>query len=166
MRLERLDEEGWRRLQAIRLAALKTDPQAFGTTYEGRVAWPEHRWREQLRALPTFVAVLDGADLGMVRAAPSEREDSAYLISMWVEPNARRRGVGAALVDAVLEWARANSKHRVVLDVREDNAGAIALYTSRGFAPTGKVSREPPPNEHIRESQYAIRLAPSAVDAG
>ena len=158
MKIEQLDGSQWQRLQTLRLAALKTDPDAFGSTYEACVAWPEARWREQLGPRITFVAVLDDHDVGMAGLAKAERADTLYLVSMWVDPRARRRGVGSALVETVIERARAQSKRRLLLDVREHNLGAIALYEARGFVATGKIENEPPPDEHIgqREFSYAI----------
>lgn len=155
MRIERLAEHQWSRLRATRLAALKDAPDAFGSTYEACLAWPPARWQEQLRTLPTFVAVADGTDVGMVRGAEVEHELSlAYLISMWVAPQARRQGVGAALVDAVVDWALSLAKTDLYLDVRHHNQAATALYERKGFHPTGKTTPAPPPNDHLIELQY------------
>jgi len=53
------------------------------------------------------------------------------------------RGIGAALVDALLRWARENEiVTKVNLRARADNARAIRLYESRGFVIEGRVSRE------------------------
>lgn len=46
---------------------------------------------------------------------------------------ARRRGIGAALLDALLQEARERDAHEVFLEVRADNPGAEALYVTRGF---------------------------------
>jgi ribosomal protein S18 acetylase RimI-like enzyme len=56
---------------------------------------------------------------------------------MWVAPEARGRGVGDALIDAVLGWARSEKADRVGLDVREGNAPAIRLYERHGFIDVG-----------------------------
>ena len=78
---------------------------------------------------------------------------------MWVAPEVRRRGVGGALVDAVINWARSSDVDRLLLDVADDNAPAIALYTRKGFDPNGEVSTQPPPREHIREHRRELRLS-------
>ena len=69
-------------------------------------------------------------------------------------------GVGAALVGAVMEWALANGVTRLLLDVADDNAPAIALYQRKKFAPNGAISTFPPPRGHIREHQWELRLEP------
>lgn len=50
-----------------------------------------------------------------------------------VAPRAQRRGLGAALLDALLEQAAHRGCTQVFLEVRADNAPALALYLSRGF---------------------------------
>jgi len=157
--VERLTIDEAPRLRAIRLRALADAPDAFGTTFEEAAARPAETWAQQLRELPSFVAVDDGLDVGMVRCQPDEtRSDTALLISMWVAPAARRSGVGDALIDAAIAWARANGVTRLQLYVVDDNAPAIALYARKGFQPTGEVATMPPPREHIREHQRELRL--------
>jgi RimJ/RimL family protein N-acetyltransferase len=67
------------------------------------------------------------------RVDPAE----VQLISMWVDPRARGRGVAQALIRAVAQWARAIDARRVVLFVQEVNAAGQALYAKAGFRPTG-----------------------------
>lgn len=50
-------------------------------------------------------------------------------------PRWQRRGIGAALVDAVAEWARQRGAQRLELDVWEANAGALSFYEDVGFVP-------------------------------
>jgi len=45
----------------------------------------------------------------------------------------RRRGVGTALIEAAIEWARAQNLDRLRLEVLADNAPAVALYRKLGF---------------------------------
>ncbi|MHB8177165.1 MAG: GNAT family N-acetyltransferase [Vulcanimicrobiaceae bacterium] len=49
-----------------------------------------------------MVAELGGVPAGMVSATSPDRLGTAELISMWVAPFARGRGVGDRLVDAVI----------------------------------------------------------------
>lgn len=104
----------------------------------------------------------------MVRGARhDQQDDTAYLISMWVAAEARRLGVGSALIDAVVGWARGEGFQRLLLDVAEGNAAAMALYADKGFVPTGVVGTLPAPRTHIREIQMGLVLSrPAAVDPG
>jgi len=148
------------RLRHIRLRALADTPDAFGAVYAEAAARPMDTWAQQLDDIATFVAVHDGEDVGLVRCAGDEqRRDTAWLISMWVAPEARGLGVGNALVNAVIEHARASGAARLVLDVADENRHAIALYASQGFEPNGVTGSLPAPRQHIREHQRELRLS-------
>jgi ribosomal protein S18 acetylase RimI-like enzyme len=109
-------------------------PNAFGSTLQDAAARSEADWHEQLEALATFVAVVDGQDVGTVRGAPDSTEPAtALLISMWVAPRYRGRGVGERLVQSVVAWARSSGFSRLVLDVADDNEPALKLYSRVGL---------------------------------
>ena len=54
-----------------------------------------------------------------------------------VAGRAQGHGVGGGLLDALLAQARERDCTRVFLEVRADNAAALALYAARGFVITG-----------------------------
>ena len=60
----------------------------------------------------------------------------ASMQDLWVEPEERAHGVGAALVRAGLEAARAKGAPRAVLYVAAGNARAQELFAKMGFRPT------------------------------
>ena len=157
--IRRLAPEEAPRLRAIRLRSLADAPDAFGTTYDEAAALPLDSWAAQVREIRTFVAVVDGEDAGLVRGARDDsRIDTAWLISIWVAPEVRGQGVGEALIDAVVEWARAGGARRLLLDVGDHNRPAIALYARMGFEPNGTTGSLPAPRDHIREHQRELRL--------
>jgi ribosomal-protein-alanine N-acetyltransferase len=61
----------------------------------------------------------------------------AELLTLAVAPQARRRGLGARLVQRFLYQARLRSAETAFLEVAAGNAPAIALYSGMGFARTG-----------------------------
>jgi ribosomal protein S18 acetylase RimI-like enzyme len=138
-----LGPDDWRAWRELRLAALAEAAYAFGS----RLAdWQgdgdrEERWRDRL-SLPgsyNVIAVLDGRPAGMASGVPAEDEHgAAELISMWVSPAARGRGVGDRLVRAVEEWAGRAGAGVLRLAVSEGNQSAVALYRRNGFADTGE----------------------------
>ena len=155
----RLTPEDAERFRAIRLAALLDAPDAFGSTHEETAQRPPESWRGQLAALPTFLVVLNDADVGVVRVAPLDGAPAiAILLSMWVAADARGQGVGNALMDAAIGYARGTGYRQMVLDVADDNAPAIALYARHGFEPTGETSSLPSPREHILEHRRVLVL--------
>jgi len=105
----------WPLLRELRLRALADAPDAFARTVEEEQDRPDAEWARQL-ALSTasddqlsLVAERAGRGVGLAytRLDPVAR-DTAHLFSMWVAPEARRLGVGRALVAAVASWAQAH----------------------------------------------------------
>ena len=60
------------------------------------------------------------------------------LIGMFVDATQRGRGVGAALVESVTEWARTLAAPHLYLWATSTNRYAIALYERYGFKQTGQ----------------------------
>jgi GNAT superfamily N-acetyltransferase len=161
--IRRTTEGDWERLREIRLRALGDAPSAFGSTLERESERTEAEWREWAakgrwgRGV-TFVADESGRFLGLASGFPDdEHPDAVHLVAMWVDPSVRRTGVGRALIDAVVEWARDTEASAVVLWVADGNDSALALYRSCGFEPTGR--RQPlPSNPAVGEEMLELRL--------
>ncbi len=64
--------------------------------------------------------------------------DEAEILNLAVEPLARRRGEGGALLKTAIDEFRARGVSRVFLEVRESNKGGIAFYERHGFLKTGR----------------------------
>lgn len=111
------------------------------------VTFPEDPWSpfmlaEELSSPASryWVAVgEDGTPLGY--GGVKVGGDQADVMTIGVHPDARGRGVGAALLDALLGWAADAGAREVFLDVRPSNGSAIALYESRGFVEIGRRPR-------------------------
>lgn len=133
-RIEVVEPDDWERWRAVRLRALTEDAAAFACSAH---AWleggdTEQRWRERIAAPGRlYLAAEKDHDVAMIGLAPG---DEPELISMWVAPEARRGGVGRALVETVVAEAGGRPLR---LRVMADNAAAIAFYEGCGFALTG-----------------------------
>lgn len=64
---------------------------------------------------------------------PPLEPDQAHVRMLGVHPDARRRGVARALMDASLEEARRSGKRRITLETTESMSAARRLYESMGF---------------------------------
>ncbi|MDR3032872.1 MAG: GNAT family N-acetyltransferase [Kitasatospora sp.] len=160
-----LTTEDWRAWRELRLGALAEAPYAFGS----RLAdWQgdgdrEQRWRDRLGIPGSYnvIAVLDGQPVGMASGIRAEADDgTAELISMWVSPAARGRGVGDRLVRAVEDWARQAGAGVLTLAVTDGNDNAIALYRRSGFADTGELGDLMPDGvsrEHVMAKTLTAR---------
>ena len=67
--------------------------------------------------------------------------DEAEIANLAVSDDARRAGIGARLLDHAIEAARDRKSRVVFLEVRESNAAARALYSSRGFEVAARRSK-------------------------
>ena len=75
--------------------------------------------------------------------ARTQRTQHTVQLGMGVLREAWGLGIGSALLDAALTWARANPiLTRVRLQVYEDNHAARKLYESRGFVDEGVMQDE------------------------
>lgn len=123
--------DDWADWRLVRLRSLTENPEAFASSV---TMWTGERdiepnWRERLSLPGACFLAYDGATpVGMAAAQPGD--DGVELISMWVAAEARRRGIGRELVDAVLAWA---DDRPVRLRVIDGNESAIRAYESRGF---------------------------------
>lgn len=88
-----------------------------------------------------LAAVAGREVVGSVRIArigPPVHRHVAYL-TMAVAATWRRRGIGAALLNEALRWARSAGLEKVMLNVYASNGAAIGLYRKFGFAEEGRL---------------------------
>jgi RimJ/RimL family protein N-acetyltransferase len=125
-------------LRALRLEALSTDPDAFGSTYEREVRTTDEEWQRWLAPGVTFLFESDGQSAGIV-AGVRDREDQsvAWLMAMWVRAPFRGTGAAGALVSAVLAWAADGDAKELRLKVVDSNERARRSYERAGFRLTG-----------------------------
>ena len=165
LELRTLESDDWSIWRGVRLTALAEAPHAFGSTL---AEWQgagdrEDRWRARLE-IPgshNVIAMVDGRPVGMVSGVPVEHPgDSVELISMWVSPMVRGRGVGDCLIREVERWAAERGAKSLRLSVMPDNLRAAALYKRLGFTDTGEPG-ELLPDGAGRERVMAKDLANS-----
>ena len=85
----------------------------------------------------TLVTVAAGGEIVGMLYVESSRFGSGEL-GMAVAREWRGRGVGSALVQAAIEWARAEGLHKLCLEVFAHNQAGLALYKKFGFAVEGR----------------------------
>ncbi len=106
-------------------------------THIHAVPWTSGNFRDALAAgYSTRVGEREGRIVayGVLMLAPGE----AQLLNLSVVHDARREGIGAALLEQFVLDARRLGAEQIFLEVRVGNAPAIALYERAGFAPVGR----------------------------
>jgi GNAT superfamily N-acetyltransferase len=152
-----LEPDDWQEYREIRLKALSDAPYAFSSTLEREVQAGEADWRRRLAGRAQFVVRQAGRAVGM--AGGFVEAGMPHLISMWVDPDWRGRGVADVLVRAVLGWARRAGYPAILLWVTVDNLPAQRLYARHGFRATGVTQpvRPETPDELEQEMICGLR---------
>jgi RimJ/RimL family protein N-acetyltransferase len=132
--------------QLTRLAeAVSAEPGGWliSTGGEWRSAGDERRYLKALRRYPhaaVFVAERDdGVLVGRLSVSRDSHPASLHVadLGLMVASEARRQGVGRALLWSAVEWARAAGVRKLELHVFPWNDAAIALYEAFGFEREG-----------------------------
>jgi RimJ/RimL family protein N-acetyltransferase len=132
--------------QLARLAdAVSSEPEGWLISIAGewRSAGDERRYLKALRRYAhaaVFVAERDGGKIvGRLSVGRDPHPSSAHVadVGLMVAIDARRQGVGRALLDAAIGWARAAGVRKLELHVFPWNDAAIALYEAVGFEREG-----------------------------
>ena len=138
-----------RRAEAADAPALVELGRAVGTEPEGwliATAWrgvaEERRYLRAVRRLPNaavFVVDTPEGIAGRLSVARDEHPASRHVadLGLMVAAAHRRRGMGWALLDAAVEWARETGVRKLELHVFPHNEPAIALYERFGFRREG-----------------------------
>jgi ribosomal protein S18 acetylase RimI-like enzyme len=143
-------------LRELHLRMYADSPNAFGESLSEAQAIPMERWEGRARKLAEsgeaagFVAVEGGRVIGFIAGLLGQYRDgvtrgeahgTVTMARAWVDPQARRRGIGRALAQAVESWACGKGAKILEVQVTENNGPAIEFYRKLGFADTGR--REP-----------------------
>jgi ribosomal protein S18 acetylase RimI-like enzyme len=133
------------RYWALRLEALKENPEAFLTSYEEAVK-KENPLEEVARNFTadgayTFGA-FDGKELigvvTLIREMRAKIQHRANIFAMYVTPGKQGLGIGEALITAAVNKAKKlNGVEQINLSVTASNEKAKKLYTKLGFKTYG-----------------------------
>jgi phosphinothricin acetyltransferase len=122
-----------------------------------------------VRPLPVIVAEAEGRIVGFAKIGPySERDVYAGIgeHGVYVAGDARRLGVGKALLEALADVAQEAGLHKLTSRIFTTNAASIALHKAAGFTIVG-VQRHHGQLEGVwRDCVLVERLLGDAADPG
>lgn len=123
--------------------AVGSEPEGWLVTTNGwRNASDERRYLRAIRRYPhaaVFVAEDEGRIVGRLSLARDQHPASRHVadLGLMVAATHRRQGIGTALLQAAVGWARASEVAKLELHVFPWNTAAIALYERFGFVREG-----------------------------
>lgn len=119
----------------------RADPSEAPALAELHARAFENPWG--VKALAGFMG--DAGALTLVHGEPAEgfilirtMAGEAEVLTLAVDPAARRRGVARRLVEVAAGFAQHFGASALFLEVAEDNAPALALYRAAGFVEVGR----------------------------
>jgi len=133
-------------LVALAEAVSREEGRWILTTESWRSIRDERRYLKTVRRHPdaaVFVAEEDGSVLARLSLARDPHPASRHVadLGLMVAVGARRRGIGRALLDAAVTWARTAGVRKLELHVFPWNEPALRLYESFGFEREGYRKR-------------------------
>ncbi|OZI71744.1 GNAT family N-acetyltransferase [Bordetella genomosp. 12] len=152
--------------KALRLAALRETPEAFGSSYEEEQLVTVEEWARKLESCSSR-AVLGAWEqgllvgcAGLMRLGTLKQMHKAVIWGIYVAPAQRRQGLGRRLLAAIVAQAgRWDGVRQVLLTVAEGNPAASRLYETLGFTAYG---REPAAlcvdGRYLEETLMILRL--------
>jgi aminoglycoside 6'-N-acetyltransferase I len=137
----RADADAW---LAMRAALW---PEAAVDELRGEVAAYFTARRKPLLLHRVFVAEIDGRPVGILELSLRPYADGCasspvpFIEAWFVVSEARRRGVGAALVNAAQQWALKRGYAEIASDALLDNAVSHRAHAALGFEEVERVVR-------------------------
>ena len=130
--------------KALRLEALKSHPEAFGSDYSEQVNEPDSFWEARIRSsldgrASRIVVAADDSTNHLAGMAGAFRDEgiktrhSATLVAVYVAPRYRGHRLADAIVHEILAWCAAADVRILRLAVATTNVPAIRCYHRCGF---------------------------------
>ncbi|MCH6259234.1 GNAT family N-acetyltransferase [Puniceicoccaceae bacterium K14] len=144
----------------LRLAALKSDPHAFGSTYESALERSVESWSQQADSTAegssrsTFIAFRNGEPVGISAIyGREEKKNEAEVFQVWIAPDLRGSGLAKKMMDTVFDWAESNDYTKIIGEVTQNNGRALSFYRNYGFEVVSETVSEIKIQKSIRSNK-------------
>ncbi len=101
-------------------------------------AWTKQNFLDSLNEKTAHLLVIESGSGDVAGyACLYQVLDEGEIVNVAIDPNHRQKGLGAMLVNGLMNLGRELGTERFFLEVRKGNAAGRALYTSLGFVECG-----------------------------
>ncbi|TGQ52359.1 N-acetyltransferase [Mesorhizobium sp. M1C.F.Ca.ET.193.01.1.1] len=142
MALKLLDPDDVEILKRIRLEALRAAPEAFASSAADWESLPDEEWRRRLANNPVVVS-FQGQEpvglMGLMRQQASKMAHRATIVMVYLRGSERGGGHAVAMLNLLLDHARALGIRQVELAVSAENPAAMRFYLREGFHQIGCI---------------------------
>jgi RimJ/RimL family protein N-acetyltransferase len=145
--IKQLTEQQWLEFSRIRLQALLTDPQVFGSNYEKESQMTEADWRSRLQAKDNAIFLIsdDETPIGMTCVSVDRNDPTgktALLWGSWLAPRFRKKGLSELMYRTRIEWAkRQPTVEKIIVSHRASNLASEHANQKHGFVATHKLEK-------------------------
>ncbi len=131
-------------IRAIYNAAVETTTASLDT--EPRSVEVQQEWmrRHDFNPWPAYVAVVDGHVVGWASLSPYNPKPGYRTTaenSLYVSPEFRGQGLGAALLQHLVDTAPAHGVREIVALITSENTVSLAMHTRCAFRDVGTLQR-------------------------
>ncbi len=140
MKMVQLAPDHWHVYKEMQLCMAKEDEQFHPGSFEQDNSIPDSMWQKRLTesANPLLFAQNQQNYLGMI-GAKTINPLLARIVSLYVIPSERRKGIASKLLEIILETMRKKGLIIAQLMVHIKAEPAIKLYNRFGFEIVGKI---------------------------
>jgi RimJ/RimL family protein N-acetyltransferase len=122
---------------AEKMLEWRSDEEARKTALNEEIDWKEHwRWYKKSINNPNkyiFFGVLNKEDIGLLRFEPKEKY--VFLISVYLAPDYRRKGIGPELIKKGCEkMFKENKCKKIIAKIKTDNIISINAFEKANFS--------------------------------
>jgi ribosomal protein S18 acetylase RimI-like enzyme len=159
--IRRLDPEDVAGYRAIRLEALNFNAEMFGGSYSIEEHMPVELMESRLKRSIIFGGFEGEALQGIVgyfTMNPPKMRHKGVMFGLYVRPAARRHGLGLALVERVLHYAREKKVEQVQITVVAEDSPARRLFDKAGFMVCGTAPQSIKSAERYYDEELRVRF--------
>lgn len=150
-----VDEESLKRIRKM-----KTTDLAEVLALEDKIY--EHPWTQGIfddcMVVGYYCWICEDKDKVFGYGIMSVEVDEAHIMNLCIDPEVQGQGWGRKMLELMIETARVKDVDTLLLEVRESNKAALALYTNNGFNEIG-VHKGYYPSNKGREDAVMLALA-------
>ena len=142
--VKKLPPDRWKDYRDLRLEALKSDPLAFGSSYEEEKDLAEDEWKKRINN--ALFALSNDKPVGMIVYIINNKiktKHIANIFGIYVKKEYRGKGIGKKLIESVIKNIQKNvNVSKIELAVNPEQKAAVKLYEKYGFELVGRLKKE------------------------
>lgn len=160
--LQRLLPPQWEDYKSIRLEALHTNPEMFGSNYAKEVAYSQNDWLSFLEnESRAMFALYHGKSLIGLSGVTLKKDDAtiAVLFASFIKSAHRGKGLSKLFYKARIDWARQKKCGLIIVSHRVGNTLSKAANQRFGFKYTHAEEVNWPDGVRAEELMYSLELS-------